>query len=374
MLQNKIYQNFLLEIIKTFVTIVFGLSLIALTVRAVNFLDLIVDSGYPLKIYFLYSFLNLFGLAPKFIPLAFIISLIIFIIRHINDREFIILWLSGVKKIQVVNLFILISSFIVVIYLIFSVFLTPLALNKSRQLLSNDYLNSFLPTIKSNQFSDTFKGFTYVAEKKINNEVKNIFLHDNGKNLKNFSPNNNDISDVVVIAKKGIIKDRKMFLFNGQIISSKKNKIENELINFEQLDISLDNFVTSTIKKPKLQETSTSTLLGCFFIFKKDLSICENEAKKEMVPLLIRRLVLPFYIPVITLICSFLLLKNHKFYSNKITIFFYSFLILLSTELIIRYTGINYFLRLGYILTPFLLIFILYFSLIHSFKNETKNS
>ena len=242
MLQNKIYQNFLLEIIKTFVTIVFGLSLIALTVRAVNFLDLIVDSGYPLKIYFLYSFLNLFGLAPKFIPLAFIISLIIFIIRHINDREFIILWLSGVKKIQVVNLFILISSFIVVIYLIFSVFLTPLALNKSRQLLSNDYLNSFLPTIKSNQFSDTFKGFTYVAEKKINNEVKNIFLHDNGKNLKNFSPNNNDISDVVVIAKKGIIKDRKMFLFNGQIISSKKNKIENELINFEQLDISLDNF------------------------------------------------------------------------------------------------------------------------------------
>ena len=98
MLQNKIYQNFLLEIIKTFCTIVFGLSLVALTVRAVNFLDLIVDSGYPLKIYFLYSFLNLFGLAPKFIPLAFIISLIIFIIRHINDREFIILWLSGVKN------------------------------------------------------------------------------------------------------------------------------------------------------------------------------------------------------------------------------------------------------------------------------------
>ena len=374
MLQNKIYQNFFLEIIKTFFTIVFGLSLVALTVRAVNFLDLIVDSGYPLTTYFLYSFLNLFGLAPKFIPLAFIISLIIFIIKHINDREFIILWLSGVKKIQLVNLFILISTFIVAIYLIFSVFLTPLALNKSRQLLSNDNLNSFLPTIKSNQFSDTFKGFTYIAEKKINNEVKNIFLHDSGNNLKNFSSNKNDISDVVIIAKKGIIKERKMFLFNGKIISSKKNKIENELINFEQLDISLDNFVTSTIKKPKLQETSTYTLLGCFLIFKKDLSLCKKEAKKEMVPLLIRRLVLPFYIPVITLVCSFLLLKNHKFYSNKITIFIYSFLILLFTELVIRYTGINDYLKLGYILTPFILFFILYFSLINSFKNETKKS
>ena len=81
-----------------------------------------------------------------------------------------------------------------------------------------------MPTIKSNQFSDNFKGFTYVAEKKINNEIKNIFLHDNGKNLKNFSrTNKNDISDVVN-CKKGIIKDRKMFLFNGQIISSKKIK------------------------------------------------------------------------------------------------------------------------------------------------------
>ena len=59
MLQNKIYQNFLIEIIKTFLVILFGLSIIALTVRAVNFLELIVDSGYPPSTYFKYSFLNL---------------------------------------------------------------------------------------------------------------------------------------------------------------------------------------------------------------------------------------------------------------------------------------------------------------------------
>ena len=55
MLQNKIYQNFLKEIFKTFLIILFGLSLIALTVRAVNFLDLIVESGYPVVTYFKYS-------------------------------------------------------------------------------------------------------------------------------------------------------------------------------------------------------------------------------------------------------------------------------------------------------------------------------
>jgi len=52
MLQNKIYQNFFIEIIKTFLIVLIGLSLIALTVRAVSFLDLIVESGYPVITYF----------------------------------------------------------------------------------------------------------------------------------------------------------------------------------------------------------------------------------------------------------------------------------------------------------------------------------
>ena len=157
MLQNKIYQNFLDEIFKTFFMILFGLSLIALTVRAVSFLDLIVESGYPVYTYFHYLILNLFGIAPKFIPLSFLLALTIFILKHLQDSEFIILWTSGVKKIFVVNLFLTISIIILIIYLILTTIVTPLALNKSRQLLSNDSINSFLPTIKTQQFSDSFK-------------------------------------------------------------------------------------------------------------------------------------------------------------------------------------------------------------------------
>ena len=46
-----------------------------------------------------------------------------------------------------------------------------------------------LPTVRTQQFSDSFKGFTFIVEKKINNEFKNIFLHDKGNNLKNLSSN-----------------------------------------------------------------------------------------------------------------------------------------------------------------------------------------
>ena len=55
MLHNRIYNNYLIEIFRTFFIILFGLSIIALTVRAVNFLDLIVDSGYEISVYFKYS-------------------------------------------------------------------------------------------------------------------------------------------------------------------------------------------------------------------------------------------------------------------------------------------------------------------------------
>ena len=180
-------------------------------------------------------------------------ALTIFILRHIQDSEFVILWTSGVKKIHITNLFFCISLFILFIYLFFSVFLTPVALNKSRQLLSNENFNSFLPTIKTQQFSDTFKGFTFIVEKKIDNELENIFLNDKGKNLRNLSSNFQETSETTIVAENGIIEKNKMFLFNGQIISSKKN-LKNEIIKFEQLQINLSDLSTTTMQNQKFKK------------------------------------------------------------------------------------------------------------------------
>ena len=208
MLQNKIYQNFIREILKTFFVVLFGLSIIAWTVRAVNFLDLIVENGYSILLYFQYSFLNLFGILTKFIPLSFLIALIIFVIKQIQENEFVILWTSGVKKIRLVNLFFLISLFILIIYLLFSTFITPLALNKSRNLLSKDGYNSILPTIRIQQFSDSFKGFTFLVEQRLNNEIKNVFLHDKSNILKNLTSNSSDKKTTTIIAKEGIVEEK----------------------------------------------------------------------------------------------------------------------------------------------------------------------
>ena len=370
MLQNKIYLNFFIEIIKNFFVILFGLTIIALTVRAVNFLDLIVESGYPPSIYFKYSFLNLFGIAPKFIPLSFLLALTLFILKHIQDSEFVILWTSGVKKIKIVNLFFYTSLLIFALYLMLSSFIAPLALNKSRLLLAKENLNSFLPTIKSSQFSDSFKGFTLIVDDKNNNELKNIFLHDKGDNIKNLSSNISKTQTTTIIAKNGMVEKKKMFLFNGQIITSSKDNSKNEIIKFEQLIIDLGDLSTTTIKKPKLQETSTLKLLNCFVRDKFDNQICKKDVKNEIVPTLSRRVILPLYIPVISLISSLLLVKTKARYLNKFFIFIYSFVLLVFTEMAVRYTGINIFIKNFFIFFPFFLGLIFYFFLNYKFSKE----
>ena len=377
MLQNKIYQNFIKEILKTFFIILLGLSLIAWTVRAVNFLDLIVESGYSVSTYFQYSFLNLFGILTKFIPLSFLLALIIFVLKQIQENEFIILWTSGVKKIKVVNVFLIISSFVLIFYLICASIITPLVLNKSRVLIGTQGFNSFLPTIRVKQFSDSFQGFTFMVEKKFKNEIQNVFIHDKSNTLKNLTSDKSNKSSTTILSEKGIVGEKKMVLFNGQIISTDQNNLKNNIVKFEQLNIDLKNLQTDTIKQPKLQETSTLNLLRCILFPDSSINVivnCNTNTKSEITTVLNRRIILPFYIPIISLLCSFLLIKNQvrkKSNFNKYYIFILSFIILLYAELIIRFTGISKLIGILFIISPIILIPIIYFLLIYKFSNES---
>ncbi len=375
MLQNKIYQNFIKEIFKTFFVILLGLTLIAWTVRAVNFLDLIVESGYSVSTYFQYSLLNLFGILTKFIPLAFLLSLMIFIVKQIQEKEFLILWTSGVKKIKLVNIFFFVSVLISFIYLIFSSFVTPLALNKSRSIISQNNFNSFLPTIRVQQFSDSFEGFTFIVENRINNNIERVFIHDNSNTLKNLTSNQNKDSSTTIIAKSGVVEEKKMVLFEGEIISTNKNNNKNEIIKFEQLNIDLTNLQTSTIKQPKLQETSTVQLFKCMNASSTEFTItCKKNTKKEIITVLNRRIVLPLYIPIISLLCSFLIIKaktSKNLFLNKYFIFALSFFVLLYAELIIRYTGISKIIGTLFVATPLTLIPLIYFFLSIKLSRES---
>ena len=88
------------------------------------------------------------------------------ILKFQRQNELIILWSAGLNKIKLVNLFFLLSLITLLIQLCFSSFVTPNALNKSRQLVRSSDLNSISFIIKANDFSDSFKNVTFFVEKK----------------------------------------------------------------------------------------------------------------------------------------------------------------------------------------------------------------
>ena len=121
-------------------------------------------------------------------------------------------------------------------------------------------------------------------------------------------------------------------MFNG-LIQTQKLDGEINNINFEKTTLLLDRLSSRSIILPKLQETSTVTLINC--VLKNNnsekLLNCPKDVKKDVVETISRRLGMPLYIPVIALISSFLLIanrQNKKKSSKSYLYFFISFLIL----------------------------------------------
>ena len=380
MLKNKIYNYITLELIKSFILILFSLSLIAWTVRAVNFLDLIVDSGYSTATYFTYSLLNLTNIMTKFIPLSFLLAMLLTIIKLERQNELLILWTSGIAKLKITNLFFLISILILLVYILFSTVITPTALNKSRSLIKQSGVDSVTNLLKPNAFSDAFKGLTFYIEEKENNIVKNIFIKDDGNNLRNLLPEKSSAKNKTIIAERGLVNKNSIILEKGFIQSYEANDTV-RIIQFNKTILNLDNLDNRVIKDVKIQETSTLKILSCLKNhYYKNISEgyvknCPKNNIAIVVETFSRRVLMPLYIPLVSILISFMLIytKNKKTkILNRYMFFMLSFILLVLAELLVRYSGISNIGFYTYFLTPFILFPILYLVLINKFWKELR--
>ena len=87
MLSNKIYKHFFLELSKYFFLVLFTFSAIVWAVQAVNFLDLIIEDGHAVSLYLNYSLLNIPKILTKFIPLSFLLALVLAILKFDDENE-----------------------------------------------------------------------------------------------------------------------------------------------------------------------------------------------------------------------------------------------------------------------------------------------
>ena len=381
MLKNKIYKYFASEIFKSFLTILFALTAVAWTVRAVSFLDLIVENGHSISTYLLFSLYNITNIVTKFIPLSFLLALVLSLLKFEKNSELIILWTNGLNKIKVANLFFLISLLILFLQLTFAVIITPSTLNESRRLIKVSGFDSMSSIIKVNDFSDSFKNLTfYVEERDDSGLMKNIFIRDEGSVFYvDGSVEEGENANTTIIAKSGIIQNKKLILTDG-LMQSQSNSKKLKNVSFTKTEFSLDQLTPRTITKAKLQETSTYSLYLCLFK-KKDIKVLEklhncpaHDMDKDIISTLLRRVGMPIYIPLISLVCSFLLISKRKEnkHFNRYKIFLISFLILLFAELLVRYSGFSKIHSLLYFLTPLLLMPLTYLILINKLNFERK--
>jgi len=371
-MKNTIYKYFFHEFIRYFVVTLFAFAIVVWTIQSVNFLDLIIEDGHAFTTYFYYSLLTLSKVLTKLIPFCFMVALVLTISKLERDNEMIALWTSGLNKIYIVNLIFRISLLIMFIQIILTSAINPTLLNFSRSVIKNSQLEFVPSLLRERQFNDTVEGLTIFVEKKSKNQIyKNIFIRDEGKVLSKIGDESSTI-----FAKSGQMSDneKNLILYNGNI-QKLNRKGDVSIIKFEKTILNLAGLVTKSITEPKIQETSTFKILLCILKKNIDMHNCQ-ENKKSLMDIKIefnKRFGMPIYIPLISVICSFLLSsrRDQKIYGyNKYIYFFLGFVILAISEIIVRYSGISWTHSIIYYLIPLLLLPIFYFSLIKKFKYE----
>lgn len=366
-MKKLIFRKFTKDSLMFFGSSVLIMSLIVWTLQAVSYFDFVSQDGHGLKVYFLYTVLNFPKIVNRILPFIYFISLFYMIISYETKNELSIFWINGITKVNFANNIILFSIVIMIFQIWLGSFVSPSSQFKARNYLKNSNIDFFTSLIKEGKFINAVKGLTiFIDRKNIDESYSNIFIDDSTKN-----------NSKMIYAKDGILVDndrQKIFkLFKGKVINNEESRIN--VFEFDQIDFNLKDFTSNTITVPKVQEISSITLLGCFFPLetkKFDAFNCEESLHKEIKQELLKRIYKPIYIPLITILCCFLIItsrNNVNYEKFRKIIFLFTFVILVFSETSLRYSTISTISMIIYLVVPWIIFIFAYFI----FYNRVKN-
>lgn len=366
-MKKLIFRKFYQDITYFFLTALMVSGLIVWTIQAVNYFDFVTEDGHGLKVYFYYSLLNFPKIIERIYIFIFFVAIFYIIITYEAKNEMVIFWVNGIKKIKFINKLLFFSCMIMIFQIILSVYIVPFSKLKARSYIKNSDVNFFTSLIKAGKFINVTKGLTiFIDKKEEDGTLKNIFLEDVKEN-----------DSKMIYANKGFIFDdskiKILKLYDGRVINIEKTKIN--LFDFDEINFSLNELNSKSITVPKIQEIDTKILLSCFFEIKNEkfeLFKCNERMLKEVKTELIKRLFKPIYIPLIVLLTCFLIIisKNNKNYKKYLYfVFIINFLILVLSEISIKYAVISSSHMIFYFFIPFILFIVSYFLLYKFTKN-----
>ena len=372
-MKKIIFRKLLQDCLIFFFLALFGISTIIWVFHAVNFLDIMIEDGRNYNVYFDYTLLNFPKIISRILPFALFFSFSYTFIKYEASNEMIIFWNHGVSKISVVNFFFWISILIMLVQIVLLSIVVPKSQELARSKLRTSDIDYFEGLIKPKKFNDTIKGLTIFAEDKVNNEeFKNIYIKKNDKK-KGFQ---------ITFAKKGIFEfkgnKRVLVLYDGQTLTQSGENITN--FNFSRSDFGLTNMDSHLVTHKKIQEQSTESLIQCmqyvFGIKNYKVINCDKNNPRNIYKELFKRLISPFYLPVLILISLLLILtskENLKYNKNKFLIFFLGFGVIVLSESSLGYIANNLIKNFSLVILPIILTLIIYLIFIYKLKLFYKN-
>ena len=376
-MKKLIFKKFSLDHALFFLFVALSISLIVWVIQAVNFLDIVSEDGHSFKIYFFYTLLNLPKIFSRILPFIFFISLFYIVIKYENYNELIVFWTIGIKKITFINQAIKLSLFYVFLQLILTTYVVPTSQDAARSFIRSSQLDFFPSLFKEKKFIDTVSGLTiFIEEKDKDGTLKNIFLKD--------QLSNNESQ--IIFAKTGIIltdPNNKSYLelYDGKFVNNNGNK--STIFRFDRTNFNLSKYTTKTTTFPKVQEISTKILSGCILslyninilnIDKKTFDkyfACNENNSKSMKQELFKRLILPFYLPLLSLIATLTIIKSKDSFNYRkfqFLLFFTGTLMIIFSEVSVRYTSINNFLIMLFSIIPIIFFISFYIFLLNKLR------
>ena len=376
-MKKILFRKLLIDCLKFFAISIIGASAIIWVFQAVNYLDIMVEDGRNFHTYFTYTLLTFPKIISKILPFIIFLSFYFVITRYEQNNELIIFWNFGVKKIELINFFLKFSIILTIFQILLTSIAVPKTLEIGRSLIKTSEVNFIDNFIKPKKFNDIIKDLTIYSENKDKDgNFTNIYLK------KKLGPNEFEVT----FAKKGTIKKKGnveiLSLSNGENLSFKNEKITN--ISFQESNFNLKRLKTNTTTYIKVQENSIFDLFSCYNnLIKNDLpkiknsklTNCSFENLINIFREFYKRLIIPFFIPVLILIASYLIIsskENLDYFKKRIYIFLFGIFMIIFSETSLRFIVDNFLENIKIVLLPFIILISLYSIIFLKLSNSQK--
>ena len=371
---NKlIFRKFSIDIINFFLIASFSITFIIWIIQAVNFLELISDDGHSLNVYFTFVSLNLPKIFSKTIIFVFFISIFYVINKYKNSNELIVFWNNGIRKINFINFILKLSLLFLILQLVLNLFVVPKSQSLGRLYIKESNIDFLPKLISEKKFINVVKNLTiFVEEYKKDGKLNKIYINENLGNGE---------SKIIVSESGRIIKKNKNYILrlnNGGITNISKDNTYT--LNFSETDYDLSEFSTKTTTHSKVQELDSIKLLICIkevlmekkinneqVIKKPENDACHDRKVKSISEELYKRLILPFYTLIISLIAASLVIEPKSKYFlkfHKLNIFLFGIAVIILSQLALKFILSSINIMYVILFLPILLILIYYIILL----------